>query len=130
MEPQQHQLLLAVRGLPTGARPTVSTLAERLSVQHHTVVALVDKLEELGLLRRERGVEDKREVLLRITTEGEALLKPLSAAHRQHMGEAGPAIIAAMTEILEKELHVPPAPGTTVTRPRPRPLKKAAAADT
>lgn len=130
VEPQQHQLLLAVRGLPAGARPTVSTLAERLSVQHHTVVALVDKLEELGLLRRERGVEDKREVLLRITPEGEALLRPLSAAHRHHLKEAGPAIIAAITEILDKELHVLPAPGTTDSRPRPRSRKKPAAKNT
>lgn len=130
VEPQQHQLLLAVRGLPTGARPTVSTLAERLSVQHHTVVAMVDKLEQLGLLRRERGVEDRREVLLRITTEGEALLRPLSADHRQHLRDAGPAIIAAITEILEKELHSTPARATTATRPRPRPRKKPVAADT
>src|SRR5689334_14594941 len=64
IEPQQHQLLLALRGLPQEARPTIGTLAERLCVQHHTAVALVDKLEQRGLVLRERNLADKREVLL------------------------------------------------------------------
>src|SRR3954465_6410906 len=57
IEPQQHQLLLAVGGLPTKQRPNIRTLAERLCVQHHTAVALVDKLCMRDLVRRERRVE-------------------------------------------------------------------------
>jgi hypothetical protein len=30
IEPQQHQLLLAVQGLPEGVKPTVREIAERL----------------------------------------------------------------------------------------------------
>src|SRR5687767_11190886 len=62
IEPQQHQLLLAIRGLPAGSRPNIRTLAERLCVQHHTTVALVDKLERRALVHRERSKLDKREV--------------------------------------------------------------------
>ena len=40
IEPQQHQLLLAVRGLPESLRPTIRTISERLCVQHHTAVAI------------------------------------------------------------------------------------------
>ncbi|MGE0398453.1 MAG: MarR family transcriptional regulator, partial [Kofleriaceae bacterium] len=29
LEPRQHQLLLAIRGLPAGERPTIRTLADR-----------------------------------------------------------------------------------------------------
>ena len=43
VEPQQHQLLLACKGLPTSQRPTIGTLARRLCVEHHTAVALVDR---------------------------------------------------------------------------------------
>lgn len=100
IEPQQHQLLLAVRGLPEGARPTIGTVAERLCVQHHTTVALVDKLEARGLLRRERALRDRREVLLRLTPEAEALLRRLSAAHRDQLRTVGPAMVAALTAIL------------------------------
>ena len=55
IEPQQHQLLLALQGLPQRARPTIGAVAERLCVQHHTAVALVDKLEGRGFVVRERS---------------------------------------------------------------------------
>lgn len=100
VEPQQHQLLLALRGLPEGARPTIGTLAERLCVQHHTAVALVDKLEQRELLERERSTEDRREVLLTLTAQGEQLLRKLSTLHRQQLGEVGPAMVDALQALL------------------------------
>jgi DNA-binding MarR family transcriptional regulator len=101
IEPQQHQLLLAVRGLPEGSRPTIGVLAERLCVKHHTAVALVDKLEASGLIERERSSEDRREVLLRLTGDGEALLRDLSSLHRDQLQTAGPQVIRALQKILE-----------------------------
>lgn len=101
IEPQQHQLLLAVRGLPADLRPTIGVLAERLCVKHHTAVALVDKLEASGLLLRERGEEDRREVLLRLTREGDALLRTLSTSHRHQLQTTGPAVIRALQRVLE-----------------------------
>lgn len=100
IEPQQHQLLLAVAGLPAGGRPNIRTIAERLCVQHHTAVALVDKLEARGLVRRERSTEDKREVLLRLTSAGSELLQELSRQHRQHLQTVGPEMVAALGAIL------------------------------
>jgi DNA-binding MarR family transcriptional regulator len=100
IEPQQHQLLLALRGLPDGARPTIGAVAERLCVQHHTAVALVDKLERRALLVRERGADDKRQVLLRVTAEGETLLQRLSALHRQQLLVAGPAMVGALKALV------------------------------
>jgi hypothetical protein len=46
MESQQHQLLLALKGLPRGIKPTISALAERMQLQHHNTVGLVDRLVE------------------------------------------------------------------------------------
>lgn len=100
IEPQQHQLLLALRGLPNGARPTIGAVAERLCVQHHTAVALVDKLERRALLVRERGADDKRQVLLRLTPEAETLLQRLSALHRQQLRVAGPAMVSALDALV------------------------------
>lgn len=102
VEPQQHQLLLAVKGLPEGLRPTIGTVAERLCVQHHTAVALVDKLEERELLRRERGHTDKREVFLHLTPSGEALLRKLSALHEQQLERVGPEMVRALQAILKE----------------------------
>jgi DNA-binding MarR family transcriptional regulator len=100
IEPQQHQLLLAIRGLPSGLRPTIGTVAERLCIQHHTAVGLVDKLEGHGLLERERGTSDRREVLLRLTPEGEAILRRLSTLHQQQLIVVGPAMVGALSAIV------------------------------
>jgi DNA-binding MarR family transcriptional regulator len=103
IEPQQHQLLLAVRGLPAELRPTIGAIAERLCVQHHTTVALVDKLEARGLLSRERGLDDRREVLLRLTAAGERLLRQLSALHRDQLRGVGPSMVTALRAILDRK---------------------------
>jgi DNA-binding MarR family transcriptional regulator len=100
IEPQQHQLLLAIGGLPAGRRPNIRTLAERLCVQHHTTVALVDKLEQRGLVERRRSSEDKRQVLVRLTDQGAQLLQQLSAQHRNHLQSVGPEMLAALAAIL------------------------------
>jgi DNA-binding MarR family transcriptional regulator len=100
IEPQQHQLLLAVRGLPLGGRPTIGAVAELLCIQHHTAVGLVDKLEGHGLLERRRSTTDKREVLLRLTPAGEAILQRLSTLHQQQLLVVGPAMVGALSAIV------------------------------
>ena len=55
LEPQQYLLLLAVRGLPTGKSATISTLANRLSLRHHSTVELIDRMEGHGYVKRLRG---------------------------------------------------------------------------
>ena len=70
LEPQQHQLMLAIKGLPTGMLPTIGTLAERMQIQHHSAVELVNRLSSRGLVRRSRAGEDRRQVLLGSDSEG------------------------------------------------------------
>jgi DNA-binding MarR family transcriptional regulator len=101
IQPQQHQLLLAVRGLPEEARPTIRAVAERLCVKHHTAVALIDALEGRGLLKRERSSADRREVLLALTPKGDAVLLRLSALHRDQLRNVGPVMVAALQSILD-----------------------------
>jgi DNA-binding MarR family transcriptional regulator len=64
IEQQQHQLLLAIAGLPEGRRPTIGELAERLQIQHHSAVELVNRLAERDAVRREHAGDDRREVLI------------------------------------------------------------------
>ena len=52
IEAQQHQLLLAVHGLPDGTNPTIREIASRLFIQHHSAVELVDRLEVTGTVVR------------------------------------------------------------------------------
>jgi DNA-binding MarR family transcriptional regulator len=100
VEPQQHQLLLALKGLPEERRPTIGTVAERLCVEHHTAVTLTDRLERAGLVVRTRGERDRREVLLSITERGQELLERLSAVHREQLATVGPKLQSALSAIV------------------------------
>jgi DNA-binding MarR family transcriptional regulator len=102
IEPQQHQLLLACKGLPANERPTIGTLARRLYVEHHTAVSLVDKLTAAGLAERTPSPSDRREVLVKLTAQGEALLGSLSGLHREQLGEVGMQLIGALAAVLER----------------------------
>lgn len=83
--PQQHQLLLAIKGFPTRDCATVSELAHRLQMRQHSVVGLIDRTVRLSLVRRERGTEDRREVFVHVTPAGEELLARLTQLHRQEL---------------------------------------------
>src|ERR1700756_1565308 len=75
LEPQQYQLLLALRALPHQSDATIGLLAERLYLRHHSVVGLVDRLEERGYVRRYRNIRDQREVLVMLLPRGRAALE-------------------------------------------------------
>ncbi len=107
IEPQQHQALLALRGLPTGVEPTIGALAERLCVQHHTAVALVDKLEVHGWVVRERSTADRRQVLLSLTLKGSELLAKLSLLHREQLGTVGASMVQALDLIVSAQTKKP-----------------------
>src|SRR5580658_5225258 len=62
LEPEQYQLLLALRGMPPGRETTIHALAEQLCVRHNTAVERVDRLARAGLLYRTRGSKDGRVV--------------------------------------------------------------------
>jgi DNA-binding MarR family transcriptional regulator len=115
IEPQQHQLLLAIKGLPEGQRPTIGTLSERLQLRHHSVVELVDRLVARRLATRRRGEDDAREILLEITPRGERLLRELSLSHRQELRSAGPALARALAALAAPPRRRP-APGQTGVR--------------
>jgi DNA-binding MarR family transcriptional regulator len=100
LEPQQHQLMLAIKGLPDGMRPTVTTLSLRLCLRHHSTVELINRLVERGAAVRKPSDQDRREVLVELTPHGEELLQKLSVLHWQELQNSGPALSAALHEIL------------------------------
>jgi DNA-binding MarR family transcriptional regulator len=100
LEPRQHQLLLAVKGMPDDVEATVGTLADRLQTQHHSTVELVDRMENRGLVRRLRSADDRRRVLVSLTARGEALLARLSAVHRAEVRSVGPRLLKALESIV------------------------------
>ena len=96
IEPQQHHLLLALKGLPSDRHPTIGSLAERLQLQHHSAVELVDRSVQRNLVRRVRSTSDQRQVFIRLTARGERILRDLSVHHRDILRDAGPALVEVL----------------------------------
>ncbi|HZY61408.1 MAG TPA: helix-turn-helix domain-containing protein, partial [Edaphobacter sp.] len=58
--PQQHQLMLGVAGYTGRGTATVSELAEFLQERHNSVVGLVERAAQRGLVRKDHDVRDRR----------------------------------------------------------------------
>jgi DNA-binding MarR family transcriptional regulator len=102
---QQHQLLLALKGIPPGQDSTIGYLAERLHIRHHSAVELVNRLCRAGLARRRRDPADKRRVRITITPRGARLLRKLTLAHYSELQSMGPALIKTLQRLIKKAQH-------------------------
>jgi DNA-binding MarR family transcriptional regulator len=99
IEPQQHQLMLAVKGIPNGEEPRIGYLAERLQIQHHSAVELVDRMEKKGLIGRSRGESDRREVHVQLTVQGDRVLTELTRHMRAELRSAAPSLVATLRNL-------------------------------
>ena len=102
LERGQYQLMLAIKGMPEGVRPRIRELADRMQVQHHSAVELVNRLESGGYVRRERARDDRREVLLELTPKGERVLAELALHHHEELRSAAPALVAALWRVTKE----------------------------
>jgi DNA-binding MarR family transcriptional regulator len=100
---QQHQAILAIRGLAPEAGMTVNDLAEQLLLKPQTAVELVDRLEDAGLVRRERDGVDRRRVLLSLTAKANRLLEKLSAEHLAQIRRDAPQLIALLQDVARED---------------------------
>jgi len=106
LEPQQHQLLLAVKGFDGKSNgPTIGYLAERLQVRHHSAVELVDRMETRGMVHRRTGEHDRRQVIVALSNSGEQILKDLAAQHIAEIQQIGPGLVAALQHVLASESY-------------------------
>lgn len=104
IEPQQHQVLLAVKGLPDGEKATIGKLAERLQLQHHSTVELIDRLCERGFVERRRDEADQRRVLVHLTPQGEEMLQLLSTHTLAELQLTGPTLVKTLEGLLTEKL--------------------------
>lgn len=95
LTPTQHQLLLAIRGHPGPAGPSISEVADYLCTRHHSAVQLIDRTERLGFVARSRSDgDDRRVVRLALTKAGKAKLAQLTATHLEELRQLAPSIDA------------------------------------
>ena len=83
--PQQHQLMLGIAGFTPRGRATISELAEFLQERNNSVVGLVERAADSGLVRRRAGKSDRRQVVVSLTPRGEEILATLSRLHHDEV---------------------------------------------
>jgi DNA-binding MarR family transcriptional regulator len=101
ISPQQHQLLLAVRGYDGPGEPTIGELAEALQIRHHSCVGLIDRMEAMALVQRLPSPDDARKVLVRLTLAGQRVLAQLTDAHQREYQQLHDVIEALLA--IERE---------------------------
>jgi DNA-binding MarR family transcriptional regulator len=94
LTPAQHQLLLAVRAAEDRRGPTIGDVADALVLRHHSAVGLVDRAQEAGFVERVRDPDQRSVVRLRLTPDGDARLRALSAAHLRELRQLAPSMRA------------------------------------
>ena len=92
LTPQQHQVLLGIKGFSGPGPTSIGDLARFLLIRHHTAVELVNRMTKLGLLSRVIDAEDRRRVLVQLTEKGERKLQALSSTHIEELQSVNRAL--------------------------------------
>lgn len=99
VSPQQHQLLMTIKGMHGRTWANVAEIAERLQVSHHAAVALVTRAQNLKLVKRTQGKEDRRTVQVSLTPKGEDLIAQLVELHHQELGKLAHILLKQLQNI-------------------------------
>jgi DNA-binding MarR family transcriptional regulator len=99
----QYNVLRILRGAgPKGL--CRADIRDRLVAQVPDVTRLLDRLERLRLVTRDRDATDRRLVTTRITEKGLSLLarldQPVSDIHQRQLGHLGPKKLRALIDLL------------------------------
>jgi DNA-binding MarR family transcriptional regulator len=101
--PTQYNVLRILRG--AGEKGLCrNDVRDRLVAQVPDVTRLLDRMEEMQLVERERAEEDRRMVFTRITRKGTQLLarldEPVAELHHAQLGHLGAARLRTLIELL------------------------------
>jgi DNA-binding MarR family transcriptional regulator len=103
IEPQQHQLMLAIKAGGSEGEARIGDLAERLQLRHHSTVELIDRLVAKGFAERQRAESDRRQVHVRLTKAGQQILHKLSVRHSEQLRSDGPELLRVLQDITRGE---------------------------
>lgn len=81
-------------------------IADRTITVVPGITGLLDRLEEAGLVRRERSVDDRRKIFVSLTDQGQDLLaqldQPVLELHRQILGNLSAAEQQELQRLLDR----------------------------
>ena len=90
----QHQLLLAIRGHPGAAPPTIGEIADYLVLRHHSASELVDRAAAAGLVVRNPDPVNGTQVRVSLTETGMVKLNRLAETHLAELVHLAPTMRA------------------------------------
>jgi DNA-binding MarR family transcriptional regulator len=101
--PTQYNVLRILRG--AGEQGLCrNDVRDRLVSQVPDVTRLLDRMEQMELVERERAEEDRRMVFTRITRKGTQLLarldEPVARLHHRQLGHLGQARLRTLIDLL------------------------------
>ncbi len=103
LTPQQYNALRLLAAERPGRLRTLD-LAGRLVSRAPDITRLLDKLEQRGLIERDRPANNRRVVYIGITLAGLGLLRalrePVRACHAQQLGHLSPRELNELTSLL------------------------------
>ena len=103
LTPQQYNVLRLLRAAHPEALQTL-TLADQLVSRAPDITRILDKLQERGLITRERPRDNRRIVRVAISSDGLAVLKeiaePLRACHKRQLGHVGESDLKHLARLL------------------------------
>jgi len=115
LTPQQYNALRLLRGESSGKLATLA-LAARLVSRAPDITRLVDKLEERGLIERERPSDNRRMVLIGLTEKGRTLLTELDErvreCHVRQLGHLSQDQLQQLIGLLQSARRVHEEPGS------------------
>ena len=79
--------MLGIAGFIGRGSATISELAEFLQEKHHSVVGLIERASQHGLVQREQDETDRRVVNVSLTASGKRILAKLSRLHQKEAGQ-------------------------------------------
>jgi DNA-binding MarR family transcriptional regulator len=95
----QHQLMLVIGGHADRGGPTIGQAANYLMVSHTSAVDLISRTHCQGLINRITDSDGPDPVRLVLTSEGQARLDALSAAHISELARLQPMLDALINDL-------------------------------
>jgi DNA-binding MarR family transcriptional regulator len=99
----QHQLMLAIKGHPDEAGPSIGDVAGYLLLRHHSAVGLVDRAEAKGLVRRTPDPRHRSTIRLTLTEDGARRLEALSELHLEEVPRLARTVRALFADLHDDE---------------------------
>ena len=101
---QQYNVLRLVKASHPDPVPTL-WIADRLVSRAPDITRMIDRLEQMGIVSRERSSTDRRAVMIAMTPRGIALLDqiagPLRECHDKQLGHLSPTKLKTLVSLLQ-----------------------------